>query len=39
MPLDQALAAIDEAALTTFTQRLVRLDSINPPGQEQSGGG
>jgi succinyl-diaminopimelate desuccinylase len=36
MRLDDALANIDDATLTDFTQQLIRLDSMNPPGQEQA---
>jgi succinyl-diaminopimelate desuccinylase len=34
--LDRALSAIDDATVTDLTQQLIRLDSINPPGQEQA---
>ncbi len=36
MSMDRALARIDNPDLVAFTQDLIRLDSINPPGQEHA---
>lgn len=36
MTLEQALTNIDQARLIAFTQELIRIDSVNPPGQEQA---